>query len=324
MRKFIFAVAIMILGLVQAEAADRYPVRPITMIVPFGAGGPTDVIARILAQRMSEALGQTIVVENVTGAAGTIAVGKAVHASPDGYTLSIGHYGTHAVNALVYSLPYDPVTDLEPVTLLTRSPYLIVAKSESPASDLEHLIGWLKANPDKALAPTNGQGSAGQLLGLAFQRLTGVRFGFVPYRGGDAASMPDVLAGRLPIKFAQPADALPLVRSGAVRAFAVTAKTRLAAAPEIPTTDEAGLRGFTMSVWHGLWVPRGTPPELVGKLNAAVISALSDPAIRARLASLGQQIPPIDQLTPGALRKQQKAEIDKWRPIVEAEHIKAD
>ena len=324
MRKVICAVAVMILALLQAQAAERYPVRPITMIVPFGAGGPTDVIARIVAQRMSEALGQTIVVENVTGAAGMIAVGKAVHASPDGYTLSIGHYGTHAVNALVYSLPYNPVTDLEPVGLLARSPYLVVAGSESPASDLEGLIGWLKANPDRALAPTNGQGSAGQLLGLAFQRLTGVPFRFVPYRGGDAASMPDVLAGRLPIKFAQPADALPLVRSGKLKAFAVTAKARLAAAAEIPTVEEAGLRGFTSSVWHGLWVPRGTPADVVGKLNAAVITALSDPAIRARLARLGQQIPPIDQLAPDALRKQQKAEIEKWRPIVEAEHIKAD
>jgi len=322
MRKLILAVSIAIFG-AQAAAAGGYPVRPITMIVPFGAGGPTDVIARILAQRMSQSLGQTIVVENVTGAAGTIAVGKAVRGSPDGYTLSIGHYGTHAVNALVYSLPYDPVKDLEPVALLARSPYLIVAGIEVPVSDLKGLIGWLKANPDKALAPMNGAGSAGQLLGIAFERLTQVQFRFVPYRGGDVASMQDVLAGRLPFKFAQPADALPFVRSGKIKAFAVTATTRVAVAREIPTTDEAGLPAFHVSVWHGLWVPRGTPSHVVAKLNATVVAALNDSLVRARLANLGQEIPSIDQLTPGALLKQQQAEIEQWRPIVEEEHIKA-
>lgn len=324
MRQFLFAVSTLILGLVQTTAAGGYPVRPITMIVPFGAGGPTDVIARILAQRMGESLGQTIVVENVTGAAGTIAVGKAVRASPDGYTLSIGHYGTHAVNALVYSLPYDPVTDLDPIALLARSPYLIVAGNDVPAADLKGLIGWLEAHPDKSLAPMNGTGSAGQLLGIELERLTHLQFRFVPYRGGDVASMQDVLAGRLPFKFAQPADALPFVRSGRIRAMAVTANARLAAAPDIPTTGEAGLPGFTASVWHGLWVPRGTPHEVVAKLNAAVVSALSDSAVRARLAGLGQEIPPSDQLTPEALSRQQQAEIDKWRPIVAAEHIRAD
>jgi tripartite-type tricarboxylate transporter receptor subunit TctC len=325
MRRLVCAAALVASLIFCAEAsAETYPSRPITLIVPFGAGGPTDVIARVLAQRMGKSLGQTIVVENVTGAAGTIAVNKAVHSPPDGYTLSIGHYGTHAVNALVYSLPFDVVKDLEPVALIARSPYLIVEGSEIPAADIKGLVTWLKAHPDKTLASTNGPGSAGQLLGIKFQRLTGLQFRFIPYRGGDAASMQDVLAGRLPMKFAQPADALPLVRSGRIKALAVTANAPLAAAPEIPTTDKEGLSGFHVSVWHGLWVPKGTPPAIVAKLNAAVRTALAAPEIRTRLANLGQDIPLADQQTPQALRAQQQAEIEEWRPIVEEEHIRAD
>ena len=325
MRKFILGAAIAIAAMTARNAvAEVYPSRPITMIVPFGAGGPTDVIARILAQRMGEALGQTVVVENITGAAGTIATGKAVHAPPDGYTLSIGHYGTHAVNSLVYSLPYDLVRDFAPVALVATSPYLIVSSTSIPATDLKGLVAWLKAHPDQAIASSNGPGSAGQLLSLRFQSITGLHFRFASYRGGDAASMVDVLAARLPMKFAQPADSLPLVRNGQIRAYAVTAKTRLTAAPDVPTSDEAGLPDFHVSVWHGLWVPKGTPQPIIAKLNAAVRTALADGAVRSRLANLGQDIPAAGQQTPEALRAEQQAEIERWRPIVEAEHIKAD
>lgn len=325
MRKLLVATAIAIGAVTGGSAtAEVYPSRPITMIVPFGAGGPTDVIARVLAQRMGQSLGQTIVVENITGAAGTIATGKAVHAQPDGYTLSIGHYGTHAVNSLVYSLPYDLVRDFAPVALIANSPYLIVSSTSIPVKDLKGLIAWLKANPTQAVAAINGMGSAGQLLSLKFQGNTGVHFRFAAYRGGDASSMPDVLAARLPMKFAQPADSLPLVRSGQLRAYAVTAKGRLAAAPDIPTTDEAGLPDFHVSVWHGLWVPRGTPQPIIAKLNAAVRDALADEVVRNRLAILGQDIPSAEQQTPEALRAEQQAEIERWRPIVQAEHIKAD
>jgi len=325
MKKLILAVAIAITAMMaRSAAAEVYPSRPITMIVPFGAGGPTDVIARILAQRMGQSLGQTVVVENVPGAAGTIATGKAVHAQPDGYTLSIGHYGTHAVNSLVYSLPYDLVRDFAPIALITTSPYLIVSSTAIPAKDLKELIAWLKANPDRAVASTNGPGSAGQLLSLKFQSITGLHFRFASYSGGDAASMVDVLAGRLPMKFAQPADSLPLVRSGKIRAYAVTSKARLAAAPDIPTSDQAGLPDFHVSVWHGLWVPNGTPQPIIAKLNAAVRDALADQAVRTRLANLGQEIPPAEEQTPEALRARQQAEIAKWRPIIKAEHIKAD
>lgn len=325
MRIFFFAISLLIAAMTAGNAvAEVYPSRPITMIVPFGAGGPTDVIARILAQRMGQSLGQTVVVENISGAAGTIATGKAVQAQPDGYTLSIGHYGTHAVNSLVYSLPYDLVQDFAPVSLIATSPYLIVSSTSIPAKDLKGLIAWLKAHPAQAVAGMNGIGSAGQLLSLKFQSITGVHFRFAAYRGGDAASMPDVLAARLPMKFAQPADSLPLVRSGQLRAYAVTEKTRLAAAADIPTSDEAGLSDFHVSVWHGLWVPKDTPQGIIAKLNAAVRDALADGAVRKRLANLGQEIPSAEQQTPEALHSKQQAEIEKWRPIVEAEHIKAD
>jgi len=325
MRTLIFAATVAAAAaFAQSAAADNYPSRPITMIVPFAAGGPTDVIARILAQRMSESLGQPVVVQNITGAAGTIATGKVVRSKPDGYTLSIGHYGTHAVNALVYSLPYDLVRDFAPVAPLASSPYLIVSSTKIPATDLKGLIDWLKANPDQAVASSNGPGSAGQLLSFKFQSLTHLHFRFAAYRGGDAASLPDVLAARLPMKFAQPADSLPLIHSGQMRAYAVTAKKRLTAASDIPTTDEAGLPDFHVSVWHGLWVPKDTPQPVIAKLNTAVREALADAAVRTRLATLGQDIPPVEQQTPEALRAQQQAEIDKWRPIIEAEHIKAD
>jgi tripartite-type tricarboxylate transporter receptor subunit TctC len=303
--------------------AQHYPSRPITMVVPFGAGGPTDVIARILAQHMGASLGQTILVENVTGAAGTIGVGKAAHASPDGYTISIGHYGTHAVNSLIYSLDYDVVKDFEPVALLLSSPYLIVSKNAVPASNLKELVAWLKANPNEALTSFNGPGSAGQLLGLEFEKITGTSLRFVPYRRGDAPATLDMLAGRLTMKFAQPADSLAFIRAGQIKAYAVTGQSRLAAAPQIPTTDEAGMPDFNISVWHGLWVPKGTPASIVAKLNAAARSALADSTVRAKLASLGQEIVPAAHQTPQALAAQQQAEIARWRPIVEQEHIKA-
>lgn len=304
--------------------AQSYPSRPITVVVPFGAGGPTDVIARILAQRIGAVLGETIAVENVTGAAGTIGVGKAAHAAPDGYTLSIGHYGTHAVNSLIYSLDYDVVKDFEPVALLVSSPYLIVSKKAVPASDMKTLIAWLKANPNEALTSFNGPGSAGQLLGLKFEKITGAPLRFVPYRGGDGPAMQDMLAGRLTMKFAQPADSLAFIRAGQIKAYAVTAQRRLAAAPQIPTADEAGIPDFHVSVWHGLWVPKGTPKSIVAKLNAAVKSALTDPAVQSRLADIGQQIVPPDRQTPEALAAQQHAEIERWRPFIEREHIKAE
>ncbi|MGH6789922.1 MAG: tripartite tricarboxylate transporter substrate-binding protein [Pseudolabrys sp.] len=318
MKKMIAAAACALAMTAGAVRAETYPSRPIALIVPFGPGGPTDVIARTLAGRMSASLGQPVVVENVSGAAGSIGVGRAAHAAPDGYTLSIGHYGTHAVNSLIYPLKYDVVKDFEPIALLASNPYLIVSKNAVPATDLKELIAWLKANPDKTSASTGGPGSAGDLIGRHFQNVTGTKFQLVPYSGGSGASIQDLLAGRIDLKFEQAALTLPLVQSGQVRAYAVTARDRLAVAPEIPTVDEAGLPGFYISAWHGLWVPKGTPKAIVTKLNSAVVEALADPTVVHRLVNLGQQIPPRDQQTPEALAAQQRAEIDKWKPIIKA------
>lgn len=328
MKSLFFAIALALALTGGASAREHgvqaFPERPITMIVPFGAGGPTDTIARLVADRMSASLGQSVVIENVGGAAGSIGVGKAAHAAPDGYTLSIGHYGTHAVNSLIYSLHYDVVADFEPVILLASNPYVIASNLSVPARNLKELIAWLKANPDKATAPTNGPGSAGDLIGRRFEAATSVHLRLVPYRNGSGSSMQDLLGGILNLKVEQAAQTLPMVLSGQVRGYAVTARTRLARAPNIPTVDEAGMPGFYFSAWHGLWVPKGTPSVIVAKLNASARTALADPALRQRLAQLGQDIPPVDQQTPEALGRRQKAEIATWAPIIQAAHIKIE
>jgi|SoiMetStandDraft_2_1073263.scaffolds.fasta_scaffold76505_2 tripartite-type tricarboxylate transporter receptor subunit TctC len=302
--------------------AQSYPSRPITLIVPFSAGGPTDTIGRIVAERLGATLGQTVIVENVTGAAGSLGVGRVARAAPDGYTLSIGHWSTHVVNGAVYSLPYHVVDDFEPISLVANNPQLIVSKNAVPAKDLRELVAWLKANPDKATQGTAGSGSASHVAGVYFQALTGTRFQFIPYRGA-APAMQDLLGGQIDLMFDQAANALPQVQAGKIRPFAVTAKSRLAAAPDIPSADEAGLPGFHVSVWHALWAPKGTPQDRIAKLNAAVREALADPAVGQRLADLGQELPAREQQTPQALLAHHKAEIEKWWPIIKDANIRA-
>ena len=311
------------LGGAAAADAQTYPSRPITMVVPYSAGGPTDTIARIMAERMRVPLGQTIVVENVTGAGGTIGVGRVARAAPDGYTISIGHWGTHVVNPAIYALQYDALKDFEPVAMIATNPQLIVAKKAVPAQDLQGFIAWLKANAATATQGTAGHGSASHISGVYFQNITGARFQFVPYRGAGPA-MQDLVAGQVDLMIDQAANSLPQVRAGTIRAYAVTDKVRLAAAPDIPTVDEAGVPGLHIAIWHALWMPKGTPKDVIAKLNAAVVETLADAGVRQRLAQLGQEIPPREQQTPQVLFAYHQAEIEKWWPIIKAANIKGE
>jgi tripartite-type tricarboxylate transporter receptor subunit TctC len=323
MRHPLLAVAFAAFAGITAAHAQTYPSRPITMVVPYSAGGPTDTIARIMAERMRGPLGQTIIVENTTGAAGTLGVGRVARAAPDGYTISIGHWGTHVVNGAIYPLQYDVFNDFEPVAMIASNPQLIVARKTVPAKDLQELVTWLKANSAKATQGTAGHGSGSHVSGVYFQSITGARFQFVPYRGAGPA-MQDLVAGQIDIMIDQAANSLPQVRSGTIKAYAVTEKARLAVAPEIPTVDEAGVPGLHISIWHALWMPKSTPKEIIGKLNAAVVETLTDAGTRKRLADLGQEIPSREMQTPQALAAYHKAEIDKWWPVIKAANIKGE
>jgi tripartite-type tricarboxylate transporter receptor subunit TctC len=319
----LIAAAAALPALSLGASAETYPARPITMIVPFPPGGLADVIARLVVEGMRARLGQTIIIENIGGATGSIGSGRVARAAPDGYTVLLGIWNTHVANGATYALQYDVVKDFEPLVLLADAPLLIVAKKAFPASNLKEFIAWLAANPDKASTATVGAGSPGHLLGLLLQKETGTRFGLVAYRGAGPA-MQDVVAGQIDWMFSNTATALPQVVAGSIKAFAATAKLRLAAAPDIPSVDEAGLPGFYFSLWAGLFAPKGTPRDIIGKLNAAAVGSLDDPEIRRKLATQGFEFPPRERQTPEALGALQKAEIEKWWPIIKAAGIKAE
>jgi tripartite-type tricarboxylate transporter receptor subunit TctC len=321
--KHLLILPAIIFALSTAAAAEPYPSRPITMVVPVSAGGPTDAIARALADAMRGSLGQPVVVENVTGAAGNIGVGRVARAPADGYTLGIGLTSTHVFNGAIYPLPFDLLSDFAPIALVATNPQLIVSKNDVPAKNLRELIAWLKANPDTATMATIGPGSPAHIAGVLFERITGARVRFVPYRGG-APGMQDLLAGQIDLMIPQPSLALPQMQAGKIRAYAVTAETRLPSVPDVPTADEAGAPGLHVAIWHGLWAPKSTPSEVIARLNAAAVKALADPALRQRFADMGQEIPARSQQTPEALHAYQRAEIDKWWPIIKAANVKAD
>jgi tripartite-type tricarboxylate transporter receptor subunit TctC len=293
------------------------------MIVPVPAGGGADATARMLGESMRVSLGQPVVIENVTGAGGSIGIGRVARAASDGYTLTLGTWGQMVANGIAYALPYNLLTDFEPIAPLTMAPFLIVAKKALPADDLTGLIAWLKANPDKASAGTNGVGSGQHVAAIYFQSKTGTRFSLVPYRGG-APALQDLLAGQIDLIFAAAADAATLVRGGGIKAYAAMAKSRIAAAPDIPTVDEAGMPGLYWSGWFGFWAPARTPKDIISKLNTAAVETLANPAVRARLAAIGQEIFPPDQLTPEALGAFHRSEIEKWWPILKAANIKGE
>jgi tripartite-type tricarboxylate transporter receptor subunit TctC len=324
MKKLIaITLAILVVSSVSA-AAQTYPSRPITIVVPFSAGGPTDTLARILGERLKDLLGQTIVVENPTGAAGTIGTARVARSAPDGYTLILGHWQTHVVNGATFgSLQFDVMKDFEPILLVADCPVWFVGKASLPANNLKELIAWLKANDGKATVGIAGVGGGGDVVGTYFQKNTGTKFQFVPYRGA-APLVQDLVAGQIDLTFGQVAGHLAQYRAGQLKAYMVMAATRWPAAPDVPTIDEAGLPGLYASFWHGLWAPKGTPKEVIAKLRAAMVEALADPTVKKRFADVGQGIWPRDKQTSEALAAHHKAEIDKWWPIIKAAGIKAE
>jgi len=323
MSKLLSIALVVLAASIVTASAETYPSRPISIVVPFPAGGPTDALGRILAEGMTRALGQSVIVENLTGAAGTVGAAHVARATPDGYTLILGHWQTHVVNGATFALQFDVVNDFAPISLIADCPMWVVGRADLPPKNLTELIAWMKENPGRATVGIGGVGGGADVVGTYFQKNTGTRFQFVPYRGA-APIIQDLLAGHIDLTFTQVASALAQTRAGQLKAYVVMAKSRWAAAPDTPTIDEEGVPGLYASFWHGLWAPKGTPQNVIAKLDAAVVETLADPAVQQRLIVIGQESWPRDKQTPEALAALQKAEIDKWWPIIKAANIRAE
>jgi tripartite-type tricarboxylate transporter receptor subunit TctC len=321
-RAFLLAFFAVILVWTDGEAAEDFPVRSITVVVPGPAGGPTDAIGRIVTNRMRGSLGQPVLIENLVSSGG-IAVRRVWRATPDGYTIELGHWGTNVVDGATMTLPLNLLTDFEPIALVASNPDLITARKDFPAANLKELVAYIRDNPGKVTLAEPGAGSPPRIGGALFEQLTGTQLQYVPYRGGGPA-MQDLIGGHIDLNLGQAAVSLSQLAAGTIKAYAVMAEHRMSSAPDIPTTDEAGVPGLYLSVWHAFWAPKGTPKAIVAKLNAAVVDALADPATQRRLAEIGQSIPPRVEQTPEALHAFQKAEIEKWWPIIKAAGIKVD
>jgi tripartite-type tricarboxylate transporter receptor subunit TctC len=304
----------------HVATAQTYPSRPITMIVLLSAGSSSDIMGRVLAERMRASLGQPVIVENVSGGNGSIGIGRLARATPDGYTIDLGFLSSHVLNGALYSLPYDLLNDFEPIAPLVTTPIVLFARKTIPAKDLDELIAWLKANPDKASAASISAST--RINAVLLQRETGTHFALVPYRG-SAPAIQDLVAGEIDLHLDVPIQ-LPHVRGGSIKAFAVTSDTRLAAAPEIPTFAEMGLPALSYSAWYGFFAPRGTPKDIIAKLNAAAVETLADPAVRSRLADLGLEVFPRERQTPEALGALVKAGAKKWWPLIKEFGITAE
>ncbi len=323
MRSLLAATLIVGGAIAGSVFAQAFPARPITIVVPFPPGGVTDTVGRVMAERMKEALGQSVVVENMSGAGGTIGSARVARATPDGYTILVGQWTSHVGGGALYTLTYDTVNDFAPISLLSTAPLWIVGPAKLPAKDLRELIEWLKANPNRASGATTGVGSGAHVCLLDFQNRTGTRIQLVPYRGA-APIMQDLLGGQIELSCLEASQTLPHYRSGRFRAFGVVTKDRWFLAPEVPTMEEGGVAGMQMPFWHGLWAPKGTPTDVIAKLNTAVITSFADPALQKRFAEMGHDIPPREQLTPTALSAHHKAEVAKWWPIIKAANLKAE
>jgi tripartite-type tricarboxylate transporter receptor subunit TctC len=320
MRKYFAAIAITLLTFLAAARADNFPSRPITLIVPFPPGGSTDVAARILADKMGASLGQPVIVENVGGAGGSIGVGRLARATPDGYTIDIGQWDTH-VGTIIYNISYDLRADFAPIGLISINPMLLVAKKNLPADDLKSLVAYMKAHPGDAKFVN--QNASAQVGGLLLQKLTGTEVLFVPYRGAGPA-MTDLISGQVDLLLVQGAVALPQVRAGTIKALAELSSERSASMPDIPLAGESGVAGLNIAGWFGFYAPKGTPGDVIGKLNAAMVAALADPAVKARFGQLGLDVAAREQQTPEGLAAFQNSEMDKWWPIIKAAGIRGE
>jgi tripartite-type tricarboxylate transporter receptor subunit TctC len=318
MRRLVAAL-LLIVSCSALALAQPFPSRPLTLIVPFPPGGSTDAAARIMAERMRETLGQPIVIENVGGAGGSIGVGRLARSVPDGYTFDIGQWDTH-VGSIIYKLDYDLEKDFEPIALVSNNPQLMVAKNDLPAKNLRELVAWMKANPGKINFVN--QNAAANVTGVLFEKLTDQKVQFIPYRGAGPA-MTDLVAGTVDLLVVQGAVALPQIRAGKIKALANLSPQRSASMSDIPTSDESGVKGLYMSGWFGFWAPKGTPKDVLAKLNAATADALADPALQKRFSDLGLDVAPREQQTPEGLAAFQKAEIEKWWPIIKSAGIGA-
>jgi tripartite-type tricarboxylate transporter receptor subunit TctC len=319
-RKLVLGMAgALLVGIVTASA-QSFPSRQITLVVPFPPGGSTDVAARIMAEKMRPILGQPVIVENVGGAGGSIAVGRVARSAPDGYTIDIGQWDTH-VGSIIYNLNYDLQTDFEPIGLISINPQLLVGKKALPANRLNELVAWMKANPGEAKFVN--QNAAANISGLLLQQLTSTKLTFIPYRGAGPA-MTDLVSGQVDLLVAQGAVTLPQVRGGTIKAIANLSPQRSASMPDIPTSDETGVPGLYMSGWFGFFAPKGTPKDVIATLNSAMSKVLADPAVKARFGELGLDVASAEQQKPEGLAAFQKAEIEKWWPIIKAAGIKPE
>jgi tripartite-type tricarboxylate transporter receptor subunit TctC len=317
MRQLFAAIALTVLAALSGAQAQTFPSRTITIVVPFPPGGSTDAVARIMAERMQQLLGQPVIIENVGGAGGSTAVGRVARSAPDGYVIDIGQWDTH-VGSIIYKLTYDLEKDFAPIGLISVNPQLMIAKKAHVANDLKSLVAWMKANPGAALFVN--QNAAAKVSGILLQQATGTQVSFVPYRGAGPA-MTDLLAGQVDLMVVQAAVALPQIQSGTVKLIANLSPKRSAALPDMPTSDESGVSGLYMSGWFGFFAPKGVPADVVAKLNAAMVETLADPAIRVRFTQLGLDVASREQQTPDGLAAFHKAEIEKWWPIIKAAGI---
>lgn len=322
MRRLLAAIAFATASIACAQA-QSFPSRPITMVVALPAGGGVDALARVLAEHMRVTLGQPVIVENMGGAGGTLSIARVVRSAPDGYTIGMGTTGQYVVAGAVYDPPYNLITDLAPIALLPDVPYWLVGKKTLPPNTLQELVTYLRANPDKLSATSVGTASIGRFCGMFLQKETGTSFQFVPYRGG-APALQDLVAGNVDLSCDLAANSLSQVRSGNVKAYAVMSKSRWAAAPEVPTADESGVKGLFVNTWHGFWAPKGTPQDVVAKLNAAAWAAMEDAGVQKKIADLGMNLPPANIRTPAAFAAFHKSEIERWFPIVKAAGVKPE